>query len=528
MIISAAIICIIGGAFRIIGIDSLITGFYVDEASIAYNAKSIWETGSDEYGQKWPIAFRSFGEYKSPLLIYSAVPLVSWLGEVSGLRLTSAIFGTLTIALVGYYAWLVTERISHHGKNRWLATLITMAIMAWSPWHINLSRHGIEAVLAVFLSTASLVFIAHKKYAAALLTLFLSTTAYNSLKYTAPIMVLFVIFLAYKDGAIRISKQWIAVLLAWLVGIAILCQPFSNTRAMTVMKVTANGNPVREVLSTYISYLSPRSLVIGDWQLRNNIAELDNLFIWMVLGFYIGLVVIIRNLIKQRWSRDELTLLLWLALAILPASMTIDPFHAIRALPMMVPLSVISGIGYSFMLPKSGTLKRLILAGGIILLAGEAILIMDRILSQNSVVSFNAWIGGYSELIKKTMALDASQYRQIVVDNTDEPAVYSLWQVYGKVDTRNKITVMDYYTPREWSGPDSLVLGNGMSVTFRPVYWPMDRAATNSVFVGPQTRFDLDDVEEAGGIIIDRVSNPERKDVWLIVKSSSIPKESVK
>ena len=45
-------------------------GFFVDEASIAYNAHTVAQTGKDESGQTLPLYFRAFGEYKSPVYIY--------------------------------------------------------------------------------------------------------------------------------------------------------------------------------------------------------------------------------------------------------------------------------------------------------------------------------------------------------------------------------------------------------------------------------------------------------------------------
>ena len=71
------LVVLLGFLVRVVGISDPDTGFYVDEASLGYNARSIWETGSDEYGQKIPMAFRSFGDYKSPLFVYAAIPLVN-------------------------------------------------------------------------------------------------------------------------------------------------------------------------------------------------------------------------------------------------------------------------------------------------------------------------------------------------------------------------------------------------------------------------------------------------------------------
>ena len=45
-------------------------GFFVDEASIAYNAHTIATEWRDEYGARFPLYFSSFLDYKSPILVY--------------------------------------------------------------------------------------------------------------------------------------------------------------------------------------------------------------------------------------------------------------------------------------------------------------------------------------------------------------------------------------------------------------------------------------------------------------------------
>ena len=51
-----------------------------DEASLGYNAYSLFKTGADEYGNKWPLAIRSFGDYKPPLYTYLTIPSVAIFG----------------------------------------------------------------------------------------------------------------------------------------------------------------------------------------------------------------------------------------------------------------------------------------------------------------------------------------------------------------------------------------------------------------------------------------------------------------
>ena len=50
-------------------IESLPNGFYVDEATVAYNAYSIEKTGKDIFDQSYPVLFRLLGSYTPPLFI---------------------------------------------------------------------------------------------------------------------------------------------------------------------------------------------------------------------------------------------------------------------------------------------------------------------------------------------------------------------------------------------------------------------------------------------------------------------------
>ncbi len=80
-------------------------GFFVDEASIAYNAHTIAQSGRDEYGHAFPLYFRAFGEYKSPVYIY-ILSLVFRVTGPSGLvaRVVSAIAGLIAAVLLGMLA----------------------------------------------------------------------------------------------------------------------------------------------------------------------------------------------------------------------------------------------------------------------------------------------------------------------------------------------------------------------------------------------------------------------------------------
>src|SRR5438094_6592309 len=87
-----------------------------DEASLGYNAYSILKTGADEYGNAFPLSFRSFDDYKPPVYIYLTVPAVAIFGlNEFAVRLPAAVIGV--IAVIGTY-YLVLELLYEREDKR--------------------------------------------------------------------------------------------------------------------------------------------------------------------------------------------------------------------------------------------------------------------------------------------------------------------------------------------------------------------------------------------------------------------------
>ena len=71
-------------------------GLTADEAVMGYDAYSLLKTGKDQFGNAWPLAFRSFGDYRPPLYVYAAIPFVALFGLTPlAVRLPSMIAGSL-------------------------------------------------------------------------------------------------------------------------------------------------------------------------------------------------------------------------------------------------------------------------------------------------------------------------------------------------------------------------------------------------------------------------------------------------
>lgn len=97
-IVTLLLILSITAFLRVYRLGKVPSGFFADEAAIGYNAYTILNQGKDEYGQPFPIFFRSFGDFKHPIQIYSTVPQIAILGlNETSVRLTSVLYGVATI-----------------------------------------------------------------------------------------------------------------------------------------------------------------------------------------------------------------------------------------------------------------------------------------------------------------------------------------------------------------------------------------------------------------------------------------------
>src|SRR3989338_10461360 len=126
-------------------------GLNRDEAAIGYAAFSLRQTGSDEYGERFPISFKSFGDWKLPAYIYGSILPVALLGlNQLSVRLLSLFAGVLSVVPTFFIAKKVFQ-----GSVR--AALLTAFMLAITPWHIHFSRIASEANLAVLFVSIGVV-----------------------------------------------------------------------------------------------------------------------------------------------------------------------------------------------------------------------------------------------------------------------------------------------------------------------------------------------------------------------------------
>ncbi|MCU1244730.1 MAG: hypothetical protein JWN02_640, partial [Acidobacteria bacterium] len=198
-------------------------GFYVDESSIAYNAFTIATRGADEYGYRFPLYFRAFGEYKNPLYVYllAGVFKVAGPGSVTARRL-SALLGWLAALVLGRLAWNATRR-------RWIA-LAVFATTLFTPMLFEISRLAFE-VAAFPLAVASFLYFAHRAatsprwppplIAGLSLSLACATYAYTAGRVLAPAYLLLLFLFYTRERRSQLAAVVVAYLLLAIVPLAI-------------------------------------------------------------------------------------------------------------------------------------------------------------------------------------------------------------------------------------------------------------------------------------------------------------------
>ena len=128
---------LVGTAVRLVWLGDVPFGLNQDEASIGYEIWALLEHGMSRHGYPYPVHFIAWGSGQSVLYAYLAMPFIEFLGlNVVAVRLPQAILGVAALfAMYDVGRRLVDRRFA----------LCALFVLAISPWHIMMSRWGLEA-----------------------------------------------------------------------------------------------------------------------------------------------------------------------------------------------------------------------------------------------------------------------------------------------------------------------------------------------------------------------------------------------
>lgn len=156
-----------------------------------------------------------------------------------------------------------------------------------------------------------------------------------------PLLIL-TLLIIYRPN---IKRPILPILLGLAMLIPLILNFGSQSGRLKVFSVFSySGDLVRGITQRYLNHLSPKYLFIsGDWSnIRHSIPYYGYFHLPEILTILVGLVSLIR-------TNNQATKLLisWLLLAILPSALSRDIVSGVRSLPMLIPLTILSGVGLS-------------------------------------------------------------------------------------------------------------------------------------------------------------------------------------
>lgn len=362
------LIVLVGIYLRFDRLTSIPPSLSHDESAIAYNAYSVLTTGRDEYGQRLPLLFRSFDDYKLPGMVYSTVPFVALFGKSElAARLPSAVYGTL--AIVAIYALVLTLTTSP------VASLFAALMLAIQPWHINFSRQLFESNGAVFWFVLGTFFLARSRrhYGAILLaglSYVIALYFYYSVRLVIPFVALYYLVTQWK----MIRKQWkitTLTILVCLIGFAPLgremLSPGGWQRINTVSVVNDPNYIIKrdqfvKILGTHPTVINKilynRRVALAETVIENywkNISP-HNLFVTgtgtygALYPFDAVLLPIGLLYLFSHQPASAYLILLWLFCAFLPGAFSINQPNTLRTLIAAPVFAILSGFGLTYVI----------------------------------------------------------------------------------------------------------------------------------------------------------------------------------
>ena len=526
-------------------------GLYIDEAGQGYNAYSILKTGRDEFGKSFPIVFRSFIDFKTPVYIYLVVPFIPIFDLTSfTVRLPSLIFSVLTLPIL----FLLLKRISPPKIATSLALLTTL-LMAISPWHVVFGRTNFECNVALFFFLAGVYFLykGTQKPIWLLLSALMFAIAipsYHSQRIVTPLIAL-LLFLRYKKSLLLSERRpflAIAILIGFLVSLPTLSiaptsgflarasglNIFSHSRQMPAGFIENYNGPLEfivnssaflstwEFASLYVSYFSPRNMfILGDSGFRDSYPELATFFMWQFPFYIYGLFILVKrkNLGELRFFTIALILVSPIA-----GALTRDPYATIRALPLVVPQLVIISLGMIGFWEKLSMYKQhtsKLRVGAVSVLFVLVIYSVAKLYSSAIILNeqFRGFYWDYGwEEVANVMKNEFDPTLPVVVDNTRfEPysqIAFFLKYPPEKYQQENyEVPLSEYYTNMQRNRTKRI--GN---ITTRAISWKED-LLTEQYLIGDGLAISHKQIKEHKLKLIHEVFYPDGIVAYRIVKT---------
>ncbi|HWY80125.1 MAG TPA: glycosyltransferase family 39 protein [Candidatus Sulfotelmatobacter sp.] len=452
---------IISASLTLINVAHVPPGLYQDESAIGYNAYSILKTGKDEYGNSHPLYFKSFGDYKLPVYIYTTALSIKLFGlNEFAVRFPSILAGVFSVIILFFFVQYLT-------KNTTLSFLSALAF-ALNPTHLIFSRAGFEVNIALaFALTGCYLFVlavTKKKFlfiVFSLLCFGLSLYSYNVTRLISPLFFAGLVALYWKQvrSFSKIHKIS-AVIVSLLILSPFLMEFFAPSGVLSAKSTLITSTDVLAKDLEFRSYLVSLPhiytalfynqyfymifqylqnlatifsgsfyFVSGTSQLNQGIGDVGYFYLFDLPFFVVGLIIYYR--IKFKAFR---IFNLWLITAIFVLALSKDVPQATRGYFIVLPTICFIAFGiffffYYLSIHKNKIVKYLLLAIFIVFVFSDIQYYFLSYYFRFPLVYASAWRKQDKDLTFYLKAHE-SKYSKIIIDSSTD-FIYTTYLFYS-------------------------------------------------------------------------------------------------
>ncbi|HUQ85031.1 MAG TPA: glycosyltransferase family 39 protein [Candidatus Limnocylindrales bacterium] len=419
---------------RFYRIDTDPPGLYIDEVSTGVNAYKILTTGQDEFGVPYPLFFRSFGDYKPPVYIYSVASVMSVLGKNElAIRFPSAAAGSLSILLFYFFIKRLVElksnKIQPAIKKYLPAT--GMLLLALSSWHIHFSRGGFEVNLALFFYLLGCYLLVlfwgnnkAKYFVGGFILFALSAYTYHTFRIISPLSWL-ILLTAFFIKLPKLRKKIIRCGVIFIILIIPIIQfsltskgseRFVQTSAFSEYKADTTTQKLfvypMVYVKNYISFFSFDYLFSnGDGNGRHQIPGFGLLYRWQLPFLILGT----SWLIKQKRNAYKYVVIGLISLAPLPAALARPSPHSLRSLLLILPITILISLGIVIFYINLKKFKKIFLVFLVIIAMYDFLIYAHFYYNHYPKVNALDWGAGNKQIVEKIIK-HKGKYDYLVID----------------------------------------------------------------------------------------------------------------
>lgn len=301
------------------------SGLNQDEASIGLDAYSLFHFGVDRMGVSFPVNFISWGSGMDALYGYMLLPFMPFSLTPLIVRLPSLITGILSIPLLYYVAR------ESFGES---AAKISMFLLAVSPWHIMLSRWGLNENILPFVFLLGYAFLIKSQkennwFVISLVFFAACLYAYAASYVAVPIFLIFSVAILLKSGRLSIRNLAIGLSIFTALIMPLILFVYINLKdlnsihlglivipklpvvpRMFRMIASNSATPIKTSIGNIIATINLLAINRSDGLIWNSMPLYGYLYSYSLPFILTGMALLLKD--KSKYKPENLLLISWL------------------------------------------------------------------------------------------------------------------------------------------------------------------------------------------------------------------------